>query len=136
MSDKDSVTKILQEAFEAVTGAGLPKEVQGMALGKAVDLMTAGTPAATRREVTKEDLGADPGDLLGKIAAKYGVDRDLVEDAYDVEEGKLSLAISRAKLAGQKAKGTKQIALLVAAGRQAAGLETSTETKVIRPIVD
>lgn len=131
----EGVGKILREAFDAVKAAELPTEVQGVALGKAVDLIT-GVRTAAQREVRKEEVLADPGDLLGKIEAKFRVNRELIEDTFEVEDGSLNLTIARTKLEALKTKGTKQIALLLAAGRQAAGLDDTTETKVIRTVAE
>jgi hypothetical protein len=132
----DEVTKILREAFDAVKAAELPTEVLGVAMGKAVDLI-GGVPRPSQEEAKKEGgLKVDTGDLLGKVAAKLGVARELVDDTYEVVDGDLVLSIPRPKLDAAKTKGTKQVALLVAAGRQAAGLEEWTETKTIRAVAD
>lgn len=130
----EEVAKILREAYDAVKAAKLPTEVEGVALSKAVDLI-AGVRQA-QGEVKKEEVAADPGDLLGKIGAKFRVNRELIEDTFEVEDGSVNLTISRTKLEALKTKGTKQIALLLAAGRQAAGLEKATETKVIRTVAE
>ena len=135
MPDTNVVTKILREAYEAVHAANLPADVQSVALGKAVDLL-AGAPTGAPREVKKGEAIVYPGDLLSKIAAKFAVDRDLIEDAFDVADGKVTLAINGATLDTVKTKGTKEIALLVAGARQAAELEDATETKVVRAVVD
>lgn len=134
--DKDEATKILREAFDAVSAAELPKEVQSVALGKAVDLIAGLGSTTAAREVRREVPEVDVSDLLGKIAAKFQVDRELIEDTYEVVDGSVNLAVGRTKLETAKTKGTKQVAHLLAAGRQAAGLEDSTETKVIRAVAD
>jgi hypothetical protein len=136
MSEENRMAKILQEAYEAVKAANLPPELQGVALGKAVDLLAGaqGAPPAFKQEA--ETPALDASDRLGKIAARFGVDRKLVDDAYDVSNDDLLLSIDQARLDAAKTKGAKEVALLVAAGRQAAGLEEWTDTKTIRGVAD
>lgn len=140
MTDSKKVEEILRQAADAVAAADLPKEVQSVAFGKAVDLI-AGVPAEIQprhgaKGKSQNREADDPDDPLQKIATRLGVDRELLDETLEVEDGAVSLTIARSKLASQKTKGTKQIAVLVAAARQAAGIEEWTETKTIRVVAD
>jgi len=62
-------------------------------------------------------------DMLGKIAAGLRLDRDKVEQVYAEDEGELDVVISPRRLAPDKANATRQLAQILAAGRQLAGLD-------------
>jgi len=76
------------------------------------------------------------GDPLDKIATKLGVTREQVEEVYEIEREELRLIVTPAKLDASHKVGTEQVALLLAAGRQAAELADNTESKAIRDVVD
>ena len=75
------------------------------------------------------------GDLVGRIAAALKIDREIAELVYDVKDGELGYVLSSRRLAGDKSNATRQLAQIVAAGRQAAGLEEWTPASVVREIV-
>ncbi len=79
--------------------------------------------------------GPGRGDVIDKIGAVLGVDRDTLELFYSVQDGEPRLHVSSKKIASQKAEGARQLARLVAAARQAAGLEEWTLLSSIRPVV-
>lgn len=60
----------------------------------------------------------------------------MVDEAFEVEDGVPRLTIARGKLASSKKAATQQIALLVAAARQAVRVENWTESKTIRKAVE
>jgi hypothetical protein len=133
---------VLKDALAAVTDAGIPPELQPTALEKAVDLL-AGTPARTpvtqakRDELRGDRAGAkEPGTSpLDKIAENLKLSREVVGDAYhyDDETG-LQIGLGTTKFASAKSAGAKQLALLFAAGRQAAGIEEWTTVKDLREL--
>jgi hypothetical protein len=144
-SDTSHVTQVLKAALAAVTDAGIPPELQATALEKAVDLLAA-TPANkpvapnTRDETSRvgdrvggtEPRGVSP---LDKIAENLKLSREIVGDAfhYDDEAG-LQIGLGTTKFESAKSAGAKQLALLIAAGRQAAGLEEWTAIKDLREL--
>ena len=69
-----------------------------------------------------EPLRSD--DMLGKIAAGLKLDRDKVEQVYAEVEGELDVVISPRRLASDKANATRQLAQILAAGRQLAGIDS------------
>lgn len=135
---------ILKAAAEAVKESGVPANLRAPAFEKAVDLLSPGE--AERADITddkqtedkrkrKHDEGAvDSTDLVPRIAAKLKVDQQLVEDVYAVDDGELKVVVAASKLEKTKAGATKQLALLVAAGRQGAGLETWTQSDELREV--
>jgi hypothetical protein len=78
--------------------------------------------------------GSD-GDLVGKIATGLKLDRNLVDQVYHAVDDTLSVIVSPRRLANSKATATRELAQLVAGGRQAAGLEEWTSAGVIRDVV-
>jgi len=74
-------------------------------------------------------------DVLGRIGTVLKVDRDTLELIYDVRDGEPHVVVSPKKLPENKALATRQLGQLVAAARQAAGLEEWTSATTIRVVV-
>jgi hypothetical protein len=72
------------------------------------------------------------GPSLAAIAKRLGLDPELVGEIYYIDGDRLGLAVASSKLDGKKAASTQQIALLVAAGRQAGGWEEWTDVSLVR----
>lgn len=72
---------------------------------------------------------------LAKIAAVTKIGIETLELIYDVSDGDLKYVISAKKLASGKAEATRQLARIVALGRQAAGIEEWTASSTIREVV-
>ena len=128
------IEDVLREAAAAVDAAGLPDDLRGAAFTKAVDLI-AGTQAPSAAEATgvpKPETKKTTSDALEMIASRFGIDLDFVDEAFAIEDDVPSLAVGRTKLANSDKGATEQIALLVAAARQAAGVEDWTESSVLR----
>lgn len=142
-SDTSHVTQVLKDALAAVTDAGIPPELQPTALEKAVDLL-AGTPASTpvthaKRDESRVDrAGAakEPGTSpLDKIAENLKLSREIVGDAYHYDDqAGLQIGLGTTKFASAKSAGAKQLALLFAAGRQAAGIDEWTTVRDLREL--
>lgn len=143
MSSNKEITDILKEAAEAVAAADLPKELQHVAFGKVVDLL-AGTNKvglASKKPEPGPTSGrlkpsSDPDDPLQLMADKLKVEVDVIGEIFEAEDGNVKLTIAPSKLEASKSSGTKQIAVLLAAARQAAGIEEWTETKTIREVAN
>lgn len=130
-----TVTDILRRAAEAVVAADLPENLRNTAFGKAVDLLTQGPPAGSQvRSAFGSETSRGTDDPLQAIGAKLGLERSLIDEVFEVENGNVNLTIARSKLEPKKAAGTKQIALLLAAARQGAGIEDWTEGRTIRAV--
>jgi hypothetical protein len=146
--DQEAVEKILSAARAAVAAAKVPKELQPLAFGKAVDLLAGSAAPSESRPPSggkpKED-GSDgkTGDSgteeerLEKIARRTGVDLSKLAYIYDLDDDDVNLVIQRSKLATSKAVATREIALLYCSARQAGGYdETHTPVSSIRQRVD
>jgi hypothetical protein len=140
-----NIAEVLKSALAAVKAADIPPELQSTALEKAIDLIAEGGGApATKPPVgngSKQHRGhaasdASLGDesVLGKIAERLKLERVVVEEVFHHDGDDLEIVLGTAKFDQSKRAGTIQIALLLAAGRQAGGLEEWTSVKDIREL--
>jgi hypothetical protein len=134
MRQPDEVKDILRQAADIVAAAQIPDDLRAVALGKAVDLLAGESRGAAPKRESGSAEGTD--DLLERIATKLGLEVELVEETFEVQDDQVQLTIPRAKLDSTKTGGAKQIAVLVAAARQAAGVEDKTSVDVIRLVAD
>jgi hypothetical protein len=139
----DSPRDILIETLRDVEDGDVPEDLRGIAFEKVFELRAGtlrsgesasaggvagvGTPVSAAR--AELDAGGDP---VARIAQRLGLGAETVGEVFDVHEGEVELIIPAGKLPNRPATGTKQIALLVAGGRQAAGTEDWTSIDVIR----
>jgi hypothetical protein len=145
MSDASNrLVTSLREASEAIAAAKVPAKLQEIAFAKSIDHLL-GTPthgvqtpgrqaAGTGHQTTSK--GAAQGGGLGKIAAKLKVSDEFIERVYAVEGEAVHLGVARKSLADSRKAATQEVAYLIAAGRQAAGIEDSTLASVIRDICE
>jgi hypothetical protein len=75
------------------------------------------------------------GDVVDKMSAVLKVDRDTLDLVYALQEGEPHVVVSAKKIAPNKALAARQLGHLVAAARQAAGLEEWTSAATIRKVV-
>jgi hypothetical protein len=136
------IEEILREAAAAVAAADVPEDLRSVAFGKAVDLIV-GIPTASdtgakvgERPRRQQRQVGSTGNLLELISGKFEAEIEVIDEAFEVEDGVPQLTIPRSKLPNAKKAATKQTALLVAAGRQAAEVEEWTESKVLRETVE
>jgi hypothetical protein len=138
MAKAKKIEEVLREAAAAVAAGDVPEDLRSVAFGKAVDLI-AGVPTPSDTDGAKAGATAagerSSDDPLEKISAKLEAETDVINEAFEAEDGTPKLTIPRSKLANSKQAATKQIALLVASARQAAGVEDWTESKTIREAV-
>jgi hypothetical protein len=131
-----SPREVLVEVLKDVEEANVPDDLREIAFSKTFDLR-AGTAAANSAAPsppgtkTSRTLTGDT-DPLANIAARYGIDATTVAEVYAIENGKLELIVPLSKLPKASATGTKEIALLIAGGRQAGGIEEWTSWEEIR----
>ncbi len=141
-----TLSDILVEALRAVEEAKVPPELREIAFAKAIDL-AAGTEQAAPRSAVRpqqEDSGrpggsgALSGSVLQRIATKLRLEEAVVGHVYNVDgEGRLELVISQGRLPAAASAATKEIGLLMAAGRQASGVDAEwTATEEIRKVCE
>jgi hypothetical protein len=136
-------TNVLVEALRAIEEAGIPADLREIAFGKAIDLVarSAEPELLTGPEVTlkrEPPVGDDHGPMQ-RIAKKLKLDAGIVSHVYYVDpDGKnLEIVISASRLPAKFGPAIRELALLVAAGRQAAGIDTEwTSADEIRAVCE
>jgi hypothetical protein len=74
-------------------------------------------------------------DVIGSIALAMAIEGELLDLVYDVRDREPHIVISAKRLSDNKSLATRQLAQLLAAGRQAAGVEEWTSVNTIRGVV-
>lgn len=108
----------LKKAAAIVEEAELPPEFRAAAFQKVLEEL----PPATEGERAPSETRRPKMRLLA-IAQRIEVPLEEVEEVYFEEGEDLGIAVASSRIDPSKAGGTKQLALLVAGGRQAAGLD-------------
>lgn len=129
------IRDVLEQTLADVVETGIPDDLRAVAFAKAFDMRAGATAApvrgGARAAPTAPAVGDDP---LANVAARLGLDLGTVGEVFSVHDGELELITPAGKLSRRTATATKEIALLVAGGRQAAGLEEWTSSDVIRAV--
>lgn len=144
-----SVRDILNEAVKDVEETNVPEDLRGIAFSKAFDFRadTLAAPSSGASGVQTGEArtqaggrgaamsaGALEGDPIAAIAARIGIDRGTVAEVFTASDGELQLIVPPGRLAKRTATASKEIATLIAGGRQAAGLEEWTSWNRIRAV--
>jgi hypothetical protein len=145
--DSDQLAEILKQAASAVDQADLPPELHTPAFEKAVDLLSGegGQPKPTEKgkqkgqkasRHEKSEKAAPVAEIsLDAIAQKTEASIEHVEDVFGLDSGELKVVIPGSKLSKSDAGGSKQLAILLVAGRAATGLDPEwTASEEIREV--
>jgi hypothetical protein len=149
MSPTDSIlVELLKRAEEIVIKAEVSEDLRPTAFAKVFDSL--GSPTRSEEETPPTGTGSDPEraesseqqskldshkDFLGRIATKLQVSRESVDDVFYDDSGDLGISIASSRLAPSSKGGAKQLSLLVAAGRQAAGVDDQwTRSEKLREV--
>jgi len=127
------LTEALKRAAEIVDEAKIPDDLRSAAFQKAVDTLMAPapeTPAARGSAAAAPSTTASPRGGLLAISQKLGLSVDVVDEVFQVADGTLDVILGYSRIASGRAAGARQIAVIVAAGRQAAGLDGDGWTPV------
>jgi hypothetical protein len=137
MSDESDVAAAIQAALRIVDGADVPDDLRAVAFEKAYESLVVPASAGPQDQLARDaargaaSVGSEDGDL-GRVAAKLRIAPSLVERVLDFDEDGVHLAVLRGRLARQKSAAIQQVATLVVAARQAAGLEEWTPLSAVR----
>jgi hypothetical protein len=135
----EQVKQWMMEVVKAIEEANVPDDLRVIAFEKTFDALIGtetpgggsepGTEVARRGNV-ESTTTAVPS--LGAVASRLGLEPELVSEIFYIAGDSVGLAVASSKLDPKKAAATQQIALLIAAGRQASGLEEWTHINWIR----
>jgi hypothetical protein len=139
--DTTSVVELLRTAIAAVREADVPPELHAAAFGKAIELLGSskkGTPPTAGRPEESRIIGqsSDADSEMDKVANALNIDAETLAEVYEFESDKLNVVVPASRLESSKKGATRQLALLLAAGRQAGGREEWTDVKEIRQVCD
>jgi hypothetical protein len=135
VSARDDIVKRLSTALETVNAAEIPDDLRAVAFWRAyVELAEeAATPSPDHPPGPSGDKVVNDT-LLGQISRSLSLDYDVVTAIFEQTDDGIQLIVPKGSLpnASSKAASMRDIALLLAAGRQAAGLEDYTALSIIR----
>jgi LysM repeat protein len=132
MEIRDAIT----QARAAVEDANLPNEWQERAFGEVLRRLLAYEPPPTFQSHPPTSPAAAPVVSqagLSKLAAKFGVPESNLADVFAVEDDVVTLHVTSARISTTKSRATREVALLVTAARQGAGIDDAwTDVSHIR----
>lgn len=138
--DQDDVKNVLAAATKAVDDANVPQELRSLAFERAIDLLSrssAPLPAALGGLPSGTETGTPPShpaeSPLNRVATRLRLQRDAVEAVYTDDGAEVEVSVPTDRLSAKKSTATREIALLVAAARQANG-EEYTPSEAIRTV--
>lgn len=128
------IAESLRIAQKAVDDAELREELQvagfQWALSTLSDTRTNTSGQQTQAPPTS---GASEGSILQRIASQLGVDHGAVAEVYEEDgDGGIRLVVPSRSLGKTNAQATQEIAILLTAGRTAAGLGEYTPVHEVR----
>ena len=134
-----TMVELLRAVQKALDEAGVGADVRPVAFGKAFEALIAGPSRLGRRSGPNQESGKkDAGEPnpIDSIATKFKLTADVVREVFSVgADSELTLIVPVSKLEKAKSAAAKQIALLIASARQAAGVDTEwTSVEVFRSI--
>jgi hypothetical protein len=137
LTTEEVMTK-MKEAVKVVEQAGVPEDLRVAAFEKSFEALIGhggvSSSVEAQANVARPTVTEGPSDgpSLAAIGARLGLDEALAEEIYQVDDSGPGLILAQSRFHATKAAGTQQIALLLAAGRQAGGWEEWTSVAPIR----
>jgi hypothetical protein len=125
----------LSNAVAALDEAKVPKDLREVAFKAALAGLNIKSENGDETPLAVPTPSGDAGgsaDHFGKIAKKLKVDAAAVERVFDFDDGDVHLLIGHTDLNSTRSEAQKEVALLVVAARQGAGLEDWTSTEEVR----
>jgi hypothetical protein len=124
----EELVDLLRKAADAVDQADVPQDLRGIAYSRALDRLGVDAPPELNGSTASNGAagplnGASVCEEVERIARKLGVDPDRVARVVDVDDDGVHLTVPRSALPPVKLEAMQQIARLVSAARQAAGLD-------------
>jgi hypothetical protein len=126
------LAEALKRAAQIVEEAQLPSDLRAAAFSKAVDsLVGPASPAPSAQSSGSAQPGTHSGvSGLLAVSQKLGVTAEVADEVYDLRDGRLDVILGFSRIAAGAAAGARQLAVLVAAGRQAIGIDGDGWTPV------
>jgi hypothetical protein len=131
---------VVRNALQVMKDADVPERLEAAALPALIELLgrqqQAGpTPTTALVPYQPEGgLAVSNGHLLERLAGKLALPVDVVEGVYTSDGSTVEISVHPGRLPRSRSTGTKALALLITAMRQAAGDEEFTSVNEIRRI--
>jgi hypothetical protein len=136
---EDSFEAILEQALKLTQATNLPTNLQGIAFEKAIDYLLRNTKSqeAERPGIVPlsnvEKLVDSSQSPIEVLAQKLRIDSSVVQEIFSFEKDTgLQLIVGASKLGSERRAAMRLLAILVAGGRQVAGLEEWTKLSTVR----
>jgi len=129
MNANETIAEVLRKAQEAVDAAGIEDPtLKQIAFKEAIALAAseAGLEGRSSEEPSGESKPQRQGGApskLSSIAVRLGISEEEADRIFHVEDDDLELTVPVSALSPAKKTGTHEVAILIAAGRQAAGID-------------
>jgi hypothetical protein len=135
MTDIESLTVRLRAAVQAVEAAGVPDDLREIAFARALDAtlgpatpyvapaVASAHPADGPSPTSQPHAPTTADRPLATLARKLGIEEATAARVYDLDDDGLHLVAGPARFDSRVTAAMEQIARLVVAGRQAAGLD-------------
>jgi len=134
-----SFEAILEQALKLSQATTLPTNLQGIAFEKAIDylLRNANSQEAERPAIAPlingENVVGSSQSPIEVLAQKLQIDSSVVQEIFSFEKDTgLQLIVGTSKLGSERRAAMRLLAILVAGGRQVAGLEEWTKLSTVR----
>jgi hypothetical protein len=139
----EAIVKRISDAVAAVEEASVPEDLRASAFnaafwGDAVDAAKLVTPrsAATAKPSVGGDWDANPADGYAQIAERLGVTEEQAQFAFELIDGDVRLRIPPSLFNSTRKDAEIEIIYLLAAARQAAGIESATSARLLKGACD
>lgn len=138
-TNSDKARNLANQTWEVLSESAIPDHAYGLAFGAVFSYLAQGAPQQAEtgdadqrlRHLGAASDGASEG--LPAIADALGIDEGTVAYLFDIDGKDLDLTIRREQLPKDRLTAMREVALLVVAGRQAAGLDPDrTDSKHVR----
>jgi hypothetical protein len=137
---QEQLVSALQDAVAAVEAAGVPEDLRPAAFSKVFEHIAGGGPSASQGRGARGGAEAgdiERGDAVGRIATRLGLEAEVVSRVFDVDDEGVHLTVPRSALDDSKRTAMREVARLISAARQAAGVDDEyTPLATIREACD
>jgi hypothetical protein len=137
----DTLTQAFKDALAAMEAAQVPDDLRETAFVRALDHLLGGATVAPpagyveARDESPVGRVADGGtaavggdDAIGRIARRLHVDRAVAGRVFDVDDEGVHLLVPRSRFDAAAKTATQEVATLIVASRQAAGIDEEWTT--------
>lgn len=130
---------VLRDALQAMKDADVPQHLEAAALPAVIDLIRRQQAPSTSTafvpyQPPAEDRVAPRGNLLDRLATRLSLPLDVIEGVYTSDGSIVEISVHPNRLPRSRSTGTKALALLVTAMRQAGGDEEFSAVDEIRRV--